>query len=78
MIALLSWAVAVPPILALGIFLAETLLGAVRLKSRSLSDNHPTTTILMPAHNEALIIETTIERLVPLLSKNVRLACRRR
>ena len=73
MIALLSWAVAAPPILALAIFLAETLLGTVRLKPRSLSGKHPTTTILMPAHNEALIIEETIERLVPLLSENVRL-----
>lgn len=73
MIALLSWLIAAPAILALSIFLAETLFGIARLNIRSFSGEHPPTTILIPAHNEALIIEETIDRLRPLLSADVRL-----
>lgn len=73
MIALLCWAIALPPIVALSIFSAEALFGMVRVKSRAFPGPVPSTTILMPAHDEDATIDSTLRRLAPILSDNIRL-----
>lgn len=67
------WLLAIPPIIALGIFTVEALLGTLRLKPVTVSGLLPSTCILIPAHNEASIISDTLERLQPLLSDSIRL-----
>lgn len=67
------WLLAIPPIIALGIFTAEALLGTLRLKPVAVSGPLPVTCILIPAHNEAAIIAATLERLRPMLSDTIRL-----
>ncbi|MGQ3100397.1 MAG: glycosyltransferase family 2 protein [Sphingopyxis solisilvae] len=67
------WLLAIPPIFALGIFTVEALFGTLRSKPVAMSGRHPSVCILIPAHNEAAIIEATLERLRPLLSDSIRL-----
>ena len=67
------WLLAIPPIIALGIFIVEALLGTLRLKPVAVSGPLPSTCILIPAHNEAAIIASTLKRLRPLLSDTIRL-----
>lgn len=71
MLAVLCWLVAVPVILALCIFSAETLWGTLRLETKEFRGPLPTTLILMPAHNEAGIIQETLDTLAPFLSAGV-------
>ncbi|MXP44623.1 glycosyltransferase family 2 protein [Allopontixanthobacter sediminis] len=73
MVVVLCWFVALPVIMALCIFSAETIFGAVRLRSAKLSGDFPVTTILMPAHNEAEILQDTLERLAPTLTEDVQI-----
>jgi len=73
MLALLCWVIAIPPFVALTIFSLETLLGAMPSKAKSYPGRMPTTRILIPAHNEAGTIETTLDRLASIVSDDVRL-----
>ncbi len=73
MIALLAWLLALPPLTALSIFVLEALFGIVRLREAPPPPGQPETVILMPAHNEAATIGSTLDRLQPALTKNVRL-----
>lgn len=68
-----AWLIAIPPFVMLAIFSIEALLGTSRLKRISISGPTPSTCILIPAHNEAGIIEATLERLKPIMSDAVRL-----
>lgn len=68
MLSLASWLIAIPPIVMLAIFSIEALLGTSRLKRISISGPMPSTCILIPAHDEARIIEATLERLKPIVS----------
>lgn len=73
MLVLLCWVIAIPPFVALTIFSLETLLGAMPSKAKSYPGRMPTTRILIPAHNEAGTIETTLDRLASIVSDDVRL-----
>lgn len=73
MLALLCWVIAIPPFVALTIFSLETLVGAMPSKAKSYPGRMPTTRILIPAHNEAGTIETTLDRLASIVSDDVRL-----
>ena len=73
MLVLLCWVIAIPPFVALTIFSLETLLGAMPSKAKSYPGRLPTTRILIPAHNEAGTIETTLDRLASIVSADVRL-----
>lgn len=73
MLALLCWLIAIPPVVALMVFSFEALLGAMPLKEKTYSGPMPITRILIPAHNEAAMIEKTLERLAPVVSGKVRL-----
>lgn len=73
MLVLLCWLVTIPPVVALTIFSLETLLGTVPLKVKAYPEYMPTTRILIPAHNEAGTIETTLDRLASIVSDKVRL-----
>lgn len=73
MIALLAWLLALPPLIALSIFVLETLLGLGRLREAPPPPGQPETVILMPAHNEAATIGSTLDRLQPALGQNIRL-----
>ena len=73
MLVLFCWVIAIPPFVALTIFSLETLLGAMPLKTKSYPGLMPTTRILIPAHNEAGTIETTLNRLAPIVADDVRL-----
>lgn len=73
MLVLLCWVIATPPLVALTIFSLETLLGATPLKAKSYPGAMPTTRILIPAHNEAGMIETTLDRLASIVADDVRL-----
>lgn len=70
---MLCWLVALPVIMALIIFVLETVFGAVKLKASGLSGRVPRTAILMPAHNEATMIAHTLSRIGPVLSEEMRL-----
>lgn len=64
MLIVLSWLIAVPPALLLAWYCLEVLLG---LRARRTVVSHaqvPHTTILIPAHNEALNIARTVQQLV--------------
>ncbi|MBL9067149.1 MAG: glycosyltransferase [Sphingopyxis sp.] len=73
MLVLFCWVIAIPPFVALMIFSLETLLGATPLKAKSYPGAMPTTRILIPAHNEAGTIETTLARLTSIVADDVRL-----
>lgn len=73
MIALLCWAIAFPPIIALSIFSVEALFGIAPVRPRSFPQTVPSTTILMPAHDESATIERTLVLLAPILSHKIRL-----
>ena len=73
MIALLAWLVALPPLIALSIFILETFFGLARLRETPPPPGQPATVILMPAHNEAATIGSTLDRLRPALTQNIRL-----
>lgn len=72
MIAALSWLITIPVISALSIFIAEIIFGAFRLKTKKFPGLIPSTTILVPAHNEADAIKKTLTLLAPALSDKVR------
>lgn len=59
----LSWLLVVLPAIPLVVFIIETGLGIAKSLPRSLSAGMPSTVILVPAHNEALIIGETLEKL---------------
>lgn len=73
MIALLCWAIALPPIVALSVFSAEAMFGMARVRPRAFPGAAPATTILMPAHDESATIERTLGLLAPILSDSIRL-----
>lgn len=73
MIALLAWLIALPPLIALAIFLLEAFFGLVRPREATLPPGQPTTVLLMPAHNEAATFGTILDRLRPALTENIRL-----
>ena len=73
MLALLCWTIVIPPVVALTIFSLETILGSLPIKAKRYSGLTPTTRILIPAHNEAGTIETTLERLASIVSEEVSL-----
>lgn len=73
MLILILWILAVPPSIILFIFSLETLLGIVPVKPKIYSGPVLRTQILIPAHNEAATIETTLRRLEPIVSDQVRL-----
>lgn len=73
MLVLFCWIIAIPPFVALTIFSLETLLGAMPLRAKSYPGPMPTARILIPAHNEAGTIETTLDRLASIVSDDVRL-----
>lgn len=64
MLSLLAWLLALPAILLLSWFTLEILLGLRPLLTASHADQRkPRTTVLIPAHNEALGIADTLHRL---------------
>lgn len=71
MLVLILWMLAVLPGIILFIFSLETLLGIVPVKPDKYLGPVPTTKILIPAHNEAATIETTLRQLEPILSEQV-------
>lgn len=73
MLVLICWFIALPPAAVLLIFTLETLLGTVPLRPRHDRGPMPTTRILIPAHNEAGTIETTLRQLDAIVSDQVRL-----
>ena len=73
MLAFFCWVIAIPPLIALTIFSLETFLGAMPLEAKSYPGRMPTTRILIPAHNEAATIKTTLDQLASIISDDVRL-----
>jgi len=63
MLGLIAWVVTVPPVLALGVFCVEVLAGLRPLPVRPQQAPAIGAVVLVPAHNEAATIETTIRGL---------------
>jgi len=70
---LISWLIIALPVAALLIFSLEALLGVRKLKPVRVTGQMPMTRILIPAHDEAGTIETTLARLGEVVSESVRL-----
>jgi cellulose synthase/poly-beta-1,6-N-acetylglucosamine synthase-like glycosyltransferase len=73
LVILSTWLLITPLSIALAIFTIETLLGLSAPKPFPIAGNVEKTVILMPAHNEALTIGNALEKLKPILSKDIRL-----
>ena len=73
LISAISWIAAIPCLIALWVFSIETILGVGSRKKIAIEIAQPNTVILMPAHNEALNISTTLKNLLPILSDRVRI-----
>lgn len=69
----ISWILVIPLFIALSVFSIETILGVLPRKKILLENPQLNTIILMPAHNEALNISTTLKNLLPILSDRVQL-----
>jgi cellulose synthase/poly-beta-1,6-N-acetylglucosamine synthase-like glycosyltransferase len=59
--------------LPMTILIAEAAVGFFRIGDKSISGDIPKTCILIPAHNEADIIEKTLTNLISVIPKNVRI-----
>lgn len=70
---LLVWLVVAPPALALAIFCAELGAGLCKLSGHRLGSKVPKTVVLMPAHNEACVIASTLRATLPALTPTERL-----
>jgi cellulose synthase/poly-beta-1,6-N-acetylglucosamine synthase-like glycosyltransferase len=73
MFTFLSWSIAFPLILALTVFSMEVLFGLRSTRRVDIHGTPPRTVILMPAHNEATNIGSTLDRLIAALSENARI-----
>lgn len=69
----ISWILVIPFSIALSVFSIETILGILPRKHLTLRNVRPKTTILMPAHNEALNISTTLKKLLPILTDKIQI-----
>ena len=69
----ISWLLVIPFSIALSVFTIEIILGILPSKQLTLGNQRPKTTILMPAHNEALNISTTLNNLLPILTDNIQI-----
>jgi cellulose synthase/poly-beta-1,6-N-acetylglucosamine synthase-like glycosyltransferase len=69
----ISWILVIPFSIALSVFTIEIILGILPSKQLTLGNQRPKTTILMPAHNEALNISTTLKNLLPILTDKIQI-----
>jgi cellulose synthase/poly-beta-1,6-N-acetylglucosamine synthase-like glycosyltransferase len=69
----ISWLLVIPFSIALSVFTIEIILGILPSKQLTLGNQRPKTTILMPAHNEALNISTTLKNLLPILTDKIQI-----
>lgn len=69
----ISWILVIPFVITLTVFSIETILGVRSNRKIVLDIEQPDTLILMPAHNEALNISTTLKNLLPILSDRVQI-----
>lgn len=71
MLTILMWILALPPLIALLIFTAESLLGLMPFEEGAIDTPYPSTTILMPAHNEAATIGSVLDNLESISNDDV-------
>jgi cellulose synthase/poly-beta-1,6-N-acetylglucosamine synthase-like glycosyltransferase len=69
----ISWLLVIPFSIAVSVFTIEITLGILPTKHLTLGNQQPKTTILMPAHNEALNISTTLKNLLPIVTDKIRI-----
>lgn len=72
-LAAISWFLVMPFSIALSVFSIETILGILPSKHLALGNRAPKTTIIMPAHNEALNISAILKKLLPILTDKIQL-----
>jgi cellulose synthase/poly-beta-1,6-N-acetylglucosamine synthase-like glycosyltransferase len=73
MLTFIAWIIALPLIIALLIFTAETLLGLLPVKTTPVAAHTGRTILLMPAHNEADSIQSILDQLKPVLCDKIQL-----